>query len=74
LFGELAEGDALPSEAALMAEFAVSRPTLREAFRVLESESLSRLLWQSRLHPDLPQWGRGRSRETTGKTQSRKGI
>ena len=30
--GELAEGDALPSEAALMAEFAVSRPTLREAF------------------------------------------
>ena len=38
--GELAEGDALPSEAELMAEFAVSRPTLREAFRVLESESL----------------------------------
>ncbi len=38
--GELAEGDALPSEAALMTEFAVSRPTLREAFRVLESESL----------------------------------
>ncbi len=38
--GDLAEGDALPSEAALMAEFAVSRPTLREAFRVLESESL----------------------------------
>jgi DNA-binding FadR family transcriptional regulator len=38
--GELAEGDALPSEAALMGEFAVSRPTLREAFRVLESESL----------------------------------
>src|ERR1700726_3871307 len=38
--GELAEGDALPSEATLMAEFAVSRPTLREAFRVLESESL----------------------------------
>ena len=37
---ELAEGDALPSETALMEEFAVSRPTLREAFRVLESESL----------------------------------
>jgi len=32
--GELAEGDALPSEAALMAEVAVARPTLREAFRV----------------------------------------
>ena len=29
--GELAEGDALPSEAALMADFSVSRPTLREA-------------------------------------------
>ncbi|MBE8516971.1 FadR family transcriptional regulator [Amycolatopsis sp. H6(2020)] len=38
--GELGEGDALPAEAELMAEFAVSRPTLREAFRVLESESL----------------------------------
>ncbi|MCX4706226.1 FadR/GntR family transcriptional regulator [Streptomyces sp. NBC_01373] len=38
--GELTEGEALPAETALMAEFAVSRPTLREAFRVLESESL----------------------------------
>ncbi|MEU3613295.1 FadR/GntR family transcriptional regulator [Streptomyces sp. NPDC002623] len=38
--GELTEGEALPSETALMEEFAVSRPTLREAFRVLESESL----------------------------------
>jgi DNA-binding FadR family transcriptional regulator len=38
--GELKEGDALPSEAVLMAEYGVSRPTLREAFRVLESESL----------------------------------
>ncbi|MEV6878245.1 FCD domain-containing protein [Amycolatopsis sp. NPDC051128] len=38
--GELSEGDALPAEAELMVEFAVSRPTLREAFRVLESESL----------------------------------
>jgi DNA-binding FadR family transcriptional regulator len=38
--GELAEGEALPSEAVLMAQFHVSRPTLREAFRVLESESL----------------------------------
>jgi GntR family transcriptional repressor for pyruvate dehydrogenase complex len=38
--GELAEGDALPSESELMTQFGVSRPTLREAFRVLESESL----------------------------------
>jgi DNA-binding FadR family transcriptional regulator len=38
--GQLAEGDSLPGEAVLMEEFAVSRPTLREAFRVLESESL----------------------------------
>ena len=38
--GELLEGDALPSETALMEVFGVSRPTLREAFRVLESESL----------------------------------
>ncbi len=38
--GDLAEGDALPPEAQLMSEFGVSRPTLREAFRLLESESL----------------------------------
>lgn len=40
VLGQLAEGDALPSETELMAEFDVSRPTLREAFRILESESL----------------------------------
>ncbi|MEZ5169960.1 MAG: GntR family transcriptional regulator [Acidimicrobiia bacterium] len=40
VLGELSEGDALPPEAELMEEFGVSRPTLREAFRVLESESL----------------------------------
>src|SRR5438445_51107 len=38
--GELKEGDALPPETALMEQFSVSRPTLREAFRVLESEAL----------------------------------
>jgi DNA-binding FadR family transcriptional regulator len=38
--GELAENDALPSESELMTQFGVSRPTLREAFRVLESEGL----------------------------------
>jgi len=37
---ELGPGDALPSESALMEQFGVSRPTLREAFRLLESESL----------------------------------
>jgi DNA-binding FadR family transcriptional regulator len=38
--GDLSEGDALPPEAELMEQFGVSRPTMREAFRVLESESL----------------------------------
>jgi DNA-binding FadR family transcriptional regulator len=38
--GELKEGDTLPTEAILMERFGVSRPTLREAFRVLEAESL----------------------------------
>jgi DNA-binding FadR family transcriptional regulator len=37
---EIAEGEALLPEGELMAEFGVSRPTLREAFRILESESL----------------------------------
>jgi GntR family transcriptional regulator, transcriptional repressor for pyruvate dehydrogenase complex len=38
--GELATGETLPSEAALLETFGVSRPTLREAFRILETESL----------------------------------
>ena len=38
--GELATGQILPSEGALMEAFGVSRPTLREAFRILETESL----------------------------------
>jgi DNA-binding FadR family transcriptional regulator len=38
--GELKDGDFLPHEADLIAHFHVSRPTLREAVRVLESERL----------------------------------
>lgn len=38
--GDIAEGAALPSEGTLMQQFGVSRPSLREAFRILESERL----------------------------------
>ena len=38
--GDLAEGEALPPESELIDMFSVSRPTLREAFRVLEAERL----------------------------------
>ena len=38
--GQLTEGQALPTEAELTVQFGVSRPTLREAFRILESERL----------------------------------
>lgn len=38
--GQLNDGDFLPNEAELMTHFGVSRPTLREAVRVLESERL----------------------------------
>jgi GntR family transcriptional regulator, transcriptional repressor for pyruvate dehydrogenase complex len=38
--GDLKEGDSLPPEAELMQQYSVSRPTLREALRILESESL----------------------------------
>lgn len=41
--GELATGDSLPSEAELLTQFGISRPTLREALRVLESDNLIRL-------------------------------
>ena len=38
--GEFGEGDALPNETALMQQYNVSRPTVRGALRILESESL----------------------------------
>lgn len=38
--GQLTEGALLPSESRLMEEFGVSRPTIREAFRILETEKL----------------------------------
>ena len=40
LRGELKDGDALAPEAELMVQYGVSRPTLREALRILESEQL----------------------------------
>ena len=40
ILGRLGEGDVLPSEDDLMAELGVSKPTLRQAIRILESESL----------------------------------
>ncbi|RVW06843.1 FadR family transcriptional regulator [Prescottella agglutinans] len=42
--GELGAGDPLPNESVLMEQFGVSRPTLREAFRILESESIITVL------------------------------
>lgn len=38
--GDIPEGDSLPNEAEMVAQYNVSRPTLREAFRILESEGL----------------------------------
>ena len=40
VLGDLTEGDALPNESELMRFYEVSRPTLREALRILETESL----------------------------------
>jgi DNA-binding FadR family transcriptional regulator len=41
--GELREGDWLPTEAELIERYGVSRPTLREAIRLLEADSLIRV-------------------------------
>ncbi len=47
--GELAVDDTLPAEPDLMSEYGVSRGVLREALRILESESLIELRRGSRL-------------------------
>jgi len=38
--GQLTPGETLPPEVQLMGQYGVSRPTLREAFRILETETL----------------------------------
>ncbi len=40
LTGELVHGDEIPPEAGLLAEFGVSRPTVRDALLILEAEGL----------------------------------
>jgi DNA-binding FadR family transcriptional regulator len=42
--GALKPGEPLPTESVLMGRYGVSRPTLREAFRILESESIIKVL------------------------------
>ncbi|WEK42390.1 MAG: GntR family transcriptional regulator [Candidatus Sphingomonas colombiensis] len=46
--GELKEGDYLPPEGKLLATLGISRPTLREAFRILEAELLISVVRGSR--------------------------
>lgn len=46
--GELTEGDSLPPEGTLMTTLGISRPTLREAFRILEAENLISVVRGSR--------------------------
>lgn len=46
--GQLTEDDTLPPEATLLTTFGVSRPTLREAFRILEAENLISVVRGSR--------------------------
>lgn len=57
--GELQEGDALPTENVLMGQFGISRPTLREAFRILEAEALITVRrgarGGARVHPPSPE-------------------
>jgi DNA-binding FadR family transcriptional regulator len=53
--GEIVEGDFLPSETQLMRQFGASRPTIREAIRILENELMVSVVRGShagaRIHP-----------------------
>lgn len=56
--GALTPGETLPPEAQLMEQYGVSRPTLREAFRILETETLISVRRGSRggaqvMNPDI---------------------
>jgi len=58
VLGDLRPGETLPPETQLMEQFGVSRPTLREGFRILETEALIRVRRGSRggaqvMAPDL---------------------
>ncbi len=46
--GELKDGDFLPPESKLVTSLGISRPTLREAFRILEAENFIRVVRGSR--------------------------
>jgi GntR family transcriptional repressor for pyruvate dehydrogenase complex len=50
---ELADGDYLPVEADLCAHFETSRPTMREAFRILEAEGLLSIRRGGRFGPQV---------------------
>ncbi|MGC5255646.1 FadR/GntR family transcriptional regulator [Gordonia sp. DT218] len=49
--GEFAEGEMLPSESRMVEDLGVSRPTLREAFRILENDGLITVLTGARGGP-----------------------
>lgn len=51
--GEFPPGEMLPSEKHMVVELGVSRPTLREAFRILESEGLITVLTGARGGPQV---------------------
>ncbi|MFF0818724.1 FadR/GntR family transcriptional regulator [Rhodococcus sp. NPDC003318] len=51
--GEIPPGEMLPSEKRMVVDLGVSRPTLREAFRILESEGLITVLTGARGGPQV---------------------